>query len=1276
MCRRHGDEEHDVRAPSFGATKPAAMALHRTAVFRLRTGVRCVWLACAVFICLVDRTKPSKSPVYTNQIAVEIHGGPVEADRVAHRHGFINRGQVGSLENYYLFEHHAIRKRSIEASHAHHNVLQKDEQVRWFEQQTVKRRVKRDVHLDEIRYQEFHRSYRIFSDPLYEKQWYLNGGAIGGHDMNVAPAWERGYTGKGVVVTILDDGIQTNHPDLVQNYDPYASTDINDHDDDPMPQDNNDNKHGTRCAGEVAATALNEYCGVGVAYNASIGGVRMLDGTVTDEVEARALSLNPNHIDIYSASWGPEDDGKTVDGPGKLAKQAFFQGIAKGRRGLGSIFVWASGNGGRFNDNCNCDGYTNSIYTLSISSATQHGSKPWYLEMCSSTLATTYSSGSPGKDANVVTVDMDLSFRLRPNTDTLCTQAHTGTSASAPLAAGICALALEANPKLTWRDMQHLVVMTSRPEPLLGEEGWTTNGVGRRVSHKFGYGLMDADAMTALAEQWTTAPPQHVCRSDTEDAGWTIPNRQGERLEVQMNASGCWGRRDSVRFLEHVQVVLSLQFLPRGNLRITLVSPLGTHSHVLLPRSYDAKEDTFNNWPFMSVHFWGEPAPGTWRLIITSDGPRRSLFPGKLKHWYLIFYGTDTDPIKLRPRPHSSYIIRDTGAAQASSSRLARNPCDMGEQGDCVETCPLGKFVSRESFACENCHDSCASCYGPSESNCLSCPPGRHLTSEGSCWHECPDGTYADSGLRQCAECDLSCSKCVNSSSNCTECQKNYFRLGNTCVGSCPNGTYSSPRERICRRCHDTCSTCLGPLPQDCVTCPEGLWSHKKQCFTHCPPKFYGGPDGFCRSCKAPCVECSSLTSCKTCVSSYKTDNTTCKLAFTDCGDGYYSPHGNCYKCHNNCKTCYGGTENECLSCPPGKFWYHGRCTSECLLGFFVDATKTCVPCHGTCSRCKGQGRADCTACLFDLILHEGQCIHECPPGFFQDLATKTCLRCHAGCSTCFNASAASCLTCNSGYALHRTTCRSLPCPSGTYLRQTAMAGSECIKCHSSCSHCTGPGPSSCSACSSKALLSGNTCVPCLYDEYLSSAKKCVKCKPPCDSCRGPGEDQCLTCLGDLSLDPVTWRCLPCCQGAKVAHEPPKNCCVCNSITRKCLTGAEQLRSTSWLVRDSITNTYDLSVQRVTMTVVVICVGAVVMFFVLFGLLEWSSSSGSTGTCFRKSALAQLRRAGNGYTRLSGSLKNTDRARFEVEAEKVALTRSDGIEEDDEDDEEIFHKTT
>lgn len=61
----------------------------------------------------------------------------------------------------------------------------------------------------------------------------------------------------------------------------------------------------------------------------------MLDGEVTDMVEAQSLSLNPQHIDVYSASWGPEDDGKTVDGPAKLAKEAFMRGVTEV-----CVFVW------------------------------------------------------------------------------------------------------------------------------------------------------------------------------------------------------------------------------------------------------------------------------------------------------------------------------------------------------------------------------------------------------------------------------------------------------------------------------------------------------------------------------------------------------------------------------------------------------------------------------------------------------------------------------------------------------------------------------------------------------------------------------------------------------------------------------------------------------------------------------------------------------------------------------------------------------------------------
>ena len=55
----------------------------------------------------------------------------------------------------------------------------------------------------------------------------------------------------------------------------------------------------------------------------------MLDGDVTDAVEARSLSWEPQHISIYSASWGPDDDGRTVDGPGPMAWRAFEEGVTK-----------------------------------------------------------------------------------------------------------------------------------------------------------------------------------------------------------------------------------------------------------------------------------------------------------------------------------------------------------------------------------------------------------------------------------------------------------------------------------------------------------------------------------------------------------------------------------------------------------------------------------------------------------------------------------------------------------------------------------------------------------------------------------------------------------------------------------------------------------------------------------------------------------------------------------------------------------------------------------
>lgn len=602
----------------------------------------------------VHAQKPgnNREKVYTNGWAIQVEGGIEAAKRIARSHGFDKVEPIGTLEGFYHLEHAELPHRSRRSANERTERLTQDPKVIWAEQQHEKIRVKRGHFHDRMVARGI---LPRFTDPLWDGQWYLDDKRADlDLDVHVLPVWNQGITGKGVVVTILDDGIEHNHTDLIRNYDPQASWDVNGEDGDPFPRydPTNENKHGTRCAGEVAAQANNTICGVGVAYNAKIGGVRMLDGRVTDKVEAASLSLNPQFIDIYSASWGPSDDGATVEGPGTLAAAAFENGITKGRGGLGSIFVWASGNGGRHEDSCNCDGYTDSIYTLSISSASDHGESPWYSESCSSTLATTFSSGAHG-EKRIVTTDLHNQ----------CTERHTGTSASAPLAAGIIALALEVNPRLTWRDVQHIVVWTSNWEPLKHDQDWSPNGVGLHVNRKFGFGLLVAEKIVELAKPNTfkTVPEKTICRGQINQD--RKPIKFNEPLKITMHSNGCSGTAAEIRYLEHVQLMLSLDYTRRGDLVVYLTSPMGTKSCLLSPRKEDLSDEGFTKWPFMTTHAWGEDPRGTWTLEIKDLGDNRPNH-GLLTEWQLIIHGTkqkpNHQPIEHPEKPRDSVPVPES----------------------------------------------------------------------------------------------------------------------------------------------------------------------------------------------------------------------------------------------------------------------------------------------------------------------------------------------------------------------------------------------------------------------------------------------------------------------------------------------------------------------------------------------------------------------------------------------------------------------------------------
>jgi kexin len=82
-----------------------------------------------------------------------------------------------------------------------------------------------------------------------------------------------------------------------------------------------------------------------------------------------------------------------MQGPGYLVNKAVVNGINNGRQGKGSIFVFASGNGGGYGDQCNFDGYTNSIYSVTVSSVDHKGLHPYYSEACAANMIVAYSSG-------------------------------------------------------------------------------------------------------------------------------------------------------------------------------------------------------------------------------------------------------------------------------------------------------------------------------------------------------------------------------------------------------------------------------------------------------------------------------------------------------------------------------------------------------------------------------------------------------------------------------------------------------------------------------------------------------------------------------------------------------------------------------------------------------------------------------------------------------------------------------------------------------------------
>ncbi|KAF8163396.1 peptidase S8/S53 domain-containing protein [Crassisporium funariophilum] len=524
-------------------------------------------------------------------------------------------------------------------------------------------------------------------DPKFPDQWHLVNDEYPENMMNVTGVWDMGFKGKGVISSLVDDGLEYESEDLSANFDADDSYDFNDHEKLPTPK-NSDDHHGTRCAGQIAAEK-NNVCGIGIAYESKVAGVRILSGPISDVDEAAALNYGFQNVSIYSCSWGPPDNGQSMEGPNYLIQKAVVNGINNGRGGKGSIFVFASGNGAQYGDQCNFDGYTNSIYSVTVSAVDYKGLHPYYSESCAANMIVAYSSGS---GRHIVTTDKGKNA---------CASSHGGTSAAAPNAVGVFALALEARPDLTWRDVQHLCVQTAR---VINTEDpdWEKTAHGRLYSYKYGFGVLDGYAYVKAAQAWTLVKPQArmipktiqlnngTFGQDEKYSGGQFIGSEG--IESKLTITKDLLLQNNFESLEHINVKVWIDHTNRGDVEVEIVSPKGIRSVLGGNRKGDRDTGGYPGWTFMSVKHWGEDPVGDWTIKVKdqNEDERNGTFLG----WNMIFWGSVVDtskaekyevdlidnllpPAEAQPRP--TLVTSSSASVKQHPKPTANLPADHGE---------------------------------------------------------------------------------------------------------------------------------------------------------------------------------------------------------------------------------------------------------------------------------------------------------------------------------------------------------------------------------------------------------------------------------------------------------------------------------------------------------------------------------------------------------------------------------------------------------------------
>ena len=468
------------------------------------------------------------------------------------------------------------------------------------------------------------------NDPLYGCQWHLNNNDqfrnSGGFDIGAEDVWPT-YTGDGINVVVVDDGMHYTHEDLKDNVNVSLNHNYNSNDTDIYDYFE---WHGTAVAGLIAAKD-NDKGVRGVAPEATIYGYNYLEA-VNDANRADAMTRNSATTAVSNNSWGPRDYGE----PNPIAatwEMAVTDGVTSGYGGKGVVYVWSAGNGAEDDDDSNLDEIANYYAIVAVCAVGHDDKRADYSEPGANLWVCGPSSSGRVGQPRITTTDNGNRYWGRMG----------GTSASAPIVSGVVALVREANTALTWRDVKLILAASARKNDA-DNTGWEQGALkyGSTTdhydfNHEYGFGMVDAKAATDLAVGWNNVSPLRETTSESGTINLSIPDAPTSGMPTAVTANLTVG--SFVDFVEFVEVNTHFNHSSFRDLHVELESPSGEVSTLVPSAPLDAR--LTSEFRFGSARFLGEAAAGEWTLRIRDEERGTT---GSLRSWGLTIYGHGYQP--------------------------------------------------------------------------------------------------------------------------------------------------------------------------------------------------------------------------------------------------------------------------------------------------------------------------------------------------------------------------------------------------------------------------------------------------------------------------------------------------------------------------------------------------------------------------------------------------------------------------------------------------------